>query len=115
MGTYNFFLACSLFLGVSWFGLCWGDEDAYYSTSVAPMERNDKEALYSAIQGFVGEWWNGADLYPDPCGWTPIQVSQSIIQMKLTISPTFMRPHVLLSCNHRQLSLVVYAEWQTVN
>ncbi|GAA0185878.1 transmembrane signal receptor [Lithospermum erythrorhizon] len=39
----------------------------------APMEKWEQEALYSAIQGFVGKWWNGSDLYPDPCGWTPIQ------------------------------------------
>ncbi|OMO51971.1 hypothetical protein CCACVL1_29468 [Corchorus capsularis] len=37
------------------------------------MEKKEQEALYSAIQGFVGNWWNGSDLYPDPCGWTPIQ------------------------------------------
>nr|DAD32427.1 TPA_asm: hypothetical protein HUJ06_011278 [Nelumbo nucifera] len=41
--------------------------------SRAPMEKREKEALYSAIQGFVGRWWNGSELYPDPCGWTPIQ------------------------------------------
>ncbi|KAK2981296.1 hypothetical protein RJ640_006997 [Escallonia rubra] len=41
---------------------------------VAPMEKTEQQALYSAIQGFVGNWWNGFDLYPDPCGWTPIQV-----------------------------------------
>ncbi|KAM5567606.1 piriformospora indica-insensitive protein 2-like [Rosa sericea] len=40
---------------------------------LAPMEKTEQEALYSAIQGFVGKWWNGSDLYPDPCGWTPIQ------------------------------------------
>ncbi|XP_057447939.1 piriformospora indica-insensitive protein 2-like [Lotus japonicus] len=40
---------------------------------VAPMEKKEKDALYSTIQGFVGDWWNGSDLYPDPCGWTPIQ------------------------------------------
>lgn len=40
----------------------------------APMEKSEQEALYSAIQGFVGKWWNGSDLFPDPCGWTPIQV-----------------------------------------
>uniref|UniRef100_A0A1J3FIP6 Piriformospora indica-insensitive protein 2 n=3 Tax=Noccaea caerulescens TaxID=107243 RepID=A0A1J3FIP6_NOCCA len=39
----------------------------------APMEKSEREALYSAIQGFVGDSWNGSDLYPDPCGWTPIQ------------------------------------------
>ncbi|XP_051122389.1 piriformospora indica-insensitive protein 2 [Andrographis paniculata] len=37
------------------------------------MRRREQEAVYSAIQGFVGKWWNGSDLYPDPCGWTPIQ------------------------------------------
>ncbi|VVB02748.1 unnamed protein product [Arabis nemorensis] len=41
--------------------------------SGAPMEKTEREALYSAIQGFVGDSWNGSDLYPDPCGWTPIQ------------------------------------------
>lgn len=40
----------------------------------AIMEKTEKEALYYAIQGFVGSLWNGSDLYPDPCGWTPIQV-----------------------------------------
>ena len=41
---------------------------------VAPMEKTEQEALYLMIQGFVGQWWNGSGLYPDPCGWTPIQV-----------------------------------------
>lgn len=44
----------------------------------APMEKAEREALYSAIQGFVGDWWNGSDLYPDPCGWTPIQVTHNV-------------------------------------
>ncbi|KAL2347359.1 hypothetical protein Fmac_001359 [Flemingia macrophylla] len=39
----------------------------------APMKKAERDALYSTIQGFVGDWWNGSDLYPDPCGWTPIQ------------------------------------------
>ncbi|CAH1416848.1 unnamed protein product [Lactuca virosa] len=39
----------------------------------APMAKTEQEALYIAVQGFVGKWWNGSDLYPDPCGWTPIQ------------------------------------------
>ncbi|XVE91361.1 hypothetical protein REPUB_Repub01dG0003000 [Reevesia pubescens] len=44
------------------------------------MKKAEQAALYSAIQGFVGNWWNGSDLYPDPCGWTPIQgVSCDII------------------------------------
>lgn len=50
---------------------CNGQEE---EASAAPMEETEKEALYSTIQGFVGNWWNGTDLYPDPCGWTPIQV-----------------------------------------
>ncbi|KAK0588158.1 hypothetical protein LWI29_035190 [Acer saccharum] len=50
--------------------LCGGEEDVI---SIAPMEGKEQEALYSAIQGFIGKWWNGSDLYPDPCGWTPIQ------------------------------------------
>ncbi|KAG0465641.1 hypothetical protein HPP92_019805 [Vanilla planifolia] len=41
--------------------------------SAALMEEKEKQALYSMIQGFVGTWWNGSQLYPDPCGWTPIQ------------------------------------------
>ncbi|KAG7942727.1 hypothetical protein I3843_15G001600 [Carya illinoinensis] len=48
---------------------CCGEADE----DVAPMEKTEKEALYSTIQGFVGNWWNGSALYPDPCGWTPIQ------------------------------------------
>ncbi|XP_054823018.1 piriformospora indica-insensitive protein 2-like [Prosopis cineraria] len=51
---------------------CFGQvEEA--DVSMAPMEKKELEALYSTIQGFVGNWWNGSDLYPDPCGWTPIQ------------------------------------------
>ncbi|URE28655.1 Leucine Rich Repeat [Musa troglodytarum] len=37
------------------------------------MEETEREALYLAIQGFVGSHWDGRNLYPDPCGWTPIQ------------------------------------------
>ncbi|PON49629.1 LRR domain containing protein [Trema orientale] len=48
---------------------CFGEADI----DMAPMEKAEQEALYSVIQGFVGSWWNGSDLYPDPCGWTPIQ------------------------------------------
>lgn len=55
---------------VGFFVFCEGQE----YTSIAPMEKNEQEALYAAIQGFVGNSWNGSDLYPDPCGWTPIQV-----------------------------------------
>lgn len=44
-------------------------------TMAAPMKRGEKRALYSAVQTFVGKWWNGSDLYPDPCGWTPIEVT----------------------------------------
>ncbi|KAL6177918.1 hypothetical protein ACLB2K_049439 [Fragaria x ananassa] len=43
------------------------------SVSLSPMLEKEQQALYSTIQGFVGNWWNGSDLYPDPCGWTLIQ------------------------------------------
>lgn len=49
---------------------CNGEDDSV----LAPMQKTEQDALFSAIQGFVGKWWNGSDLYPDPCGWTPIQV-----------------------------------------
>lgn len=52
---------------------CYGQED-FDVDAAAPMEKTEQEALYSTIQGFVGNSWNGSDLYPDPCGWTPIQV-----------------------------------------
>ncbi|KAI4386444.1 hypothetical protein MLD38_004375 [Melastoma candidum] len=39
----------------------------------SPMDEAERDALFSAIRGFVGDGWNGSDLYPDPCGWTPIQ------------------------------------------
>ncbi|TKY54955.1 Piriformospora indica-insensitive protein 2 [Spatholobus suberectus] len=42
-------------------------------SSLSPMKNKEKEVIYSVIQGFVGKWWNGSYLYPDPCGWTPIQ------------------------------------------
>lgn len=43
-------------------------------SAIAPMEKTERDALYRVIQGFVGRSWNGSDLYPDPCGWTLIQV-----------------------------------------
>ncbi|KAJ4830396.1 hypothetical protein Tsubulata_033985 [Turnera subulata] len=61
-------LLCLLFLG--WFLPSRAIQEEY---SIGPMETKEKEALYSAIQGFTGKWWNGSELYPDPCGWTPIQ------------------------------------------
>ncbi|XP_007037760.2 PREDICTED: piriformospora indica-insensitive protein 2 [Theobroma cacao] len=64
----NFLLLFSL---VGLLVLCKCQEDHFFS--MAPMEKREQEALYSAIQGFVGKWWNGSDLYPDPCGWSPIQ------------------------------------------
>ncbi|WOL01202.1 hypothetical protein Cni_G09916 [Canna indica] len=44
-------------------------------SSVAPMETAEREALYVVIQDLIGEWWNGSELYPDPCGWTQIQTT----------------------------------------
>ncbi|EOA23938.1 hypothetical protein CARUB_v10017155mg [Capsella rubella] len=58
-----------LCLTLSWCVVVTGDTD----DGGAPMDKTEQEALYSAIQGFVGDSWNGSDLYPDPCGWTPIQ------------------------------------------
>ncbi|KAL1216324.1 Piriformospora indica-insensitive protein 2 [Cardamine amara subsp. amara] len=54
---------------------CTGDESLPEVTDSeeAPMGKREREALFSAIQGFVGDSWNGSSLYPDPCGWTPIQ------------------------------------------
>ncbi|XWS69830.1 hypothetical protein CRYUN_Cryun04dG0212000 [Craigia yunnanensis] len=67
ISSNHFFLAvCILCMGVR----CRGQAD---STEAAPMEKAEQAALYSGIQGFVGNWWSGSDLYPDPCGWTPIQ------------------------------------------
>ncbi|XWS51303.1 hypothetical protein CRYUN_Cryun12cG0165400 [Craigia yunnanensis] len=71
IGTNKNFLL--LFFLVGLFVLCKCQDDQDQSFSMSPMVKNEQEALYSAIQGFVGKWWNGSDLYPDPCGWTPIQ------------------------------------------
>ncbi|KAG6496408.1 piriformospora indica-insensitive protein 2-like [Zingiber officinale] len=42
-------------------------------SSNVPMDKAEQEALYAVIQDLVGKWWNGSDLYPDPCGCTQIQ------------------------------------------
>jgi hypothetical protein len=44
------------------------------AAATAPMEEKERRALYAAIESFVGKGWNGSGLYPDPCGWSPIQV-----------------------------------------
>ncbi|RLM91493.1 hypothetical protein C2845_PM08G07280 [Panicum miliaceum] len=49
------------------------DAPAAAATATAPMEEKERAALYAAIEGFVGKGWNGSGLYPDPCGWSPIQ------------------------------------------
>ncbi|KAJ4710597.1 Piriformospora indica-insensitive protein 2 [Melia azedarach] len=67
MNINRFIIA--LLLGLSLGAWCNGEGDI----DAAPMEKAEQEALYKAIQGFVGNWWNGSDLYPDPCGWTPIE------------------------------------------
>ncbi|KAI3467153.1 hypothetical protein Pfo_023816 [Paulownia fortunei] len=63
--SFSILVLCIFHLSAS----CNGEDESV----AAPMKRTEQEALYSAIQGFVGTWWNGSDLYPDPCGWTPIQ------------------------------------------
>ena len=97
ISSNHFVLAvCILCLGVR----CRGQAD---STEAAPMEKAEQAALYSGIQGFVGNWWNGSDLYPDPCGWTPIQVwctflflpslvefTVSFLDTQLRIAPFFL-------------------------
>ncbi|XP_052110374.1 piriformospora indica-insensitive protein 2-like isoform X2 [Arachis duranensis] len=60
---------CFMFLMVLLFCVCEGQD----SSSLSPMDEKEKQVVYNVIQGFVGKWWNGSDLYPDPCGWTPIQ------------------------------------------
>ncbi|KAL8258134.1 hypothetical protein R6Q59_030175 [Mikania micrantha] len=64
-----------MMLSLSLIGMCINGEDGEYEgvDGGAPMVETEQEAVYSAIQGFVGTGWNGSDLYPDPCGWTPIQ------------------------------------------
>ncbi|CAO2193299.1 unnamed protein product [Urochloa humidicola] len=49
------------------------DSPAAAAAGTAPMEEKERAALYAAIEGFVGKGWNGSGLYPDPCGWSPIQ------------------------------------------
>ncbi|XP_047165757.1 piriformospora indica-insensitive protein 2-like [Vigna umbellata] len=58
------FVLCFLFII-----LCCKGKDS----SLTTMKKKEKEVIYSVIQLFVGKWWNGSYLYPDPCGWTPIQ------------------------------------------
>ncbi|KAL5220626.1 hypothetical protein ABZP36_025339 [Zizania latifolia] len=47
--------------------------DGSAAAAEAPMDDKEKRALYAAIDSFVGKGWNGSGLYPDPCGWSPIQ------------------------------------------
>ncbi|KAL3731514.1 hypothetical protein ACJRO7_028403 [Eucalyptus globulus] len=66
MKNLSWLIILGVCLAAAWHGEA-GDTDE------APMAETERQSLYSAIQGFVGSWWNGSDLYPDPCGWTPIQ------------------------------------------
>ncbi|KAK3421745.1 hypothetical protein EUGRSUZ_G02362 [Eucalyptus grandis] len=66
MKNFGWLIILGVCLAAAWHGEA-GDTDE------APMAETERQSLYSAIQGFVGSWWNGSDLYPDPCGWTPIQ------------------------------------------
>ncbi|KAK3163682.1 hypothetical protein QOZ80_1AG0006840 [Eleusine coracana subsp. coracana] len=49
------------------------DDGSAASGATAPMDEKEKRALFAAIESFVGKGWNGSGLYPDPCGWSPIQ------------------------------------------
>lgn len=51
-----------------------GSDAPAAAAATAPMEEKERRALYAAIESFVGKGWNGSGLYPDPCGWSPIQV-----------------------------------------
>ncbi|KAM7276834.1 hypothetical protein ACFE04_018700 [Oxalis oulophora] len=70
---YKYILVILLLGFLSNFGVGQEEESEEGFSNGAPMEKSEQVALYLAIQGFVGNWWNGSDLYPDPCGWTPIQ------------------------------------------
>ncbi|KAJ1282950.1 hypothetical protein BS78_03G090100 [Paspalum vaginatum] len=50
-----------------------GSDTGFPAAAAAPMEEKERRALYAAIESFVGKGWNGSGLYPDPCGWSPIQ------------------------------------------
>lgn len=63
----QFIVIVSIFINLGI--LCFSQDES----GSAQMEKTEQAALYSAIQGFVGNSWNGSDLYPDPCGWSPIQ------------------------------------------
>jgi hypothetical protein len=39
------------------------------------MLESEKEALFSVLGSLVGSEWNVTEIYPDPCGYTPIQGS----------------------------------------
>ncbi|CAL0328758.1 unnamed protein product [Lupinus luteus] len=41
---------------------------------MVPTEKKEQGALYSTIQGYVGDWWNAYELCLDPCGLTPIGI-----------------------------------------
>lgn len=100
---------CSLLL-LSLLVRCTGDEslpEVTYSEQ-APMDKREREALYSAIQGFVGDSWNGSDLYPDPCGWTPIQVFLTKLFFIRTFCAAMLYTlkSLVLSEKHRFLKIV---------
>ena len=88
----------------------------------APMEEKERRALYAAIESFVGKGWNGSGLYPDPCGWSPIQVrpclpacvpalSLSHVSMLLCclISwPAYVHLHHVLQIHERSFSVCLF-------
>ena len=92
---------------LSWGVWCHGQAE----TGIAPMEKTEREALYSTIQGFVGYWWNGSELYPDPCGWTPIQVLSFLFSFyfKLIIYAYVGLKHMLpLTKTSKSFFLLIY-------
>ncbi|ONK69717.1 uncharacterized protein A4U43_C05F25990 [Asparagus officinalis] len=94
---FVFLLQFLLFLSLV---LCESDDQA------APMEKTEQQALYLMIQGFVGRSWNGSGLYPDPCGWTPIQgVSCDFLNGSWYVTSVSIGPILenSLQCSHNAI------------
>ncbi|CAN1314367.1 Piriformospora indica-insensitive protein 2 [Linum perenne] len=71
--SHSILVICILLYLTTWCNTQEASDSSSTSNDGAPMESGEKAALFAVVQGFVGNWWNGSDLYPDPCGWTPIQ------------------------------------------
>lgn len=77
--------------------------------STAPMVRAEQEALYLLIQDLVGKWWNGSELYPDPCGWNQIQVLSIQISISTPSSPLLKHLRTVFTPKYREFRAI----WST--